>query len=460
MNWIRTALLLVGAAVVAVALVGAGAVLGGNFGAFLILLGMGGVPIAIVGTASYHYVAAKSPIVGPEHHLRESAEAWEEELESARRGLDEAGMSDDLADRLLEGAEEALAPVADVEVRAGRVDVTPRSIEEITGSQIRNADRQLEEFLEELGEEVHPELEEDLRETQTLLGWEGEEDPSLDPAPLPDLLDAYRDQIRDLDEGFRHEVDAVADAISSVESAGIDTSEAWEHHRSAQDLWDEGRPILAIRALQDAESRVHEHMEPEFDERWKELDIALSKVEDLELRGVVSEKVQDNLDRLRDRLQTLELEEDGVSGLEQVERRFAEVVGDVHDDLLRQARSAGSDLQEGGAEALHGEVEEQIRVLEDAPRVEHPYQESFSSWLDMVSSAVPNLSHYIQEAALMRHLPRIEETVEQKLAEQGAVTPADLPVRERADEILRLYARLNEDEVELVDGTLRPAEEA
>lgn len=449
------AVVIVGGTASALGLVAAGAYSGSTL---FILLGVVGVPLFVVGLAVVHYLnlVQRAGDLGHvrERHFQATCKRWNQTLQQANDLARRAGVSEATRQELQEKARSLLEPHAVVHMDDDSVEVTPGD-EDARGGWVHRTDNALEELLRDIGRKAHPELDErlDTLEDELDMGEAVQFEP-LPEGSLEHVCRAYLDQLERAEDAVEILMDNIEEAISNVEAAGIDVSEAWNHHRSARRLWTEGQAELAIKALEDARAIVNTHLRPEFEERQEGLLSTIQQLRDLGLQGVAPPNVLDTLKRLETDVQDLELDGGGIVSLEQSERRFAGLVRDVGKAAVREVKKAREAID--AYPDLRGDdaIDEIVETLETAPEVAHPYQESFPAWFERARQAIPRIKRYTQDAALVRHLPRIEEIIAEHLAEKGEVRPGDLPVREKADDILSIYARLHPDDVVFDQGVL------
>lgn len=453
--------MILGAVVLALAFVGAGAAVGSPF---LILLGMLGIPVILVGVGVVHYLnlAERAGGLGQaqERHFHAACERWAHMVtESIRRGR-QAGVGDQALQRVVEGARHQLAGHAAVEADGDAVRVKPSGTVP-GGGWIHRADLGVNALLQEVGRTVAPVLAQRLEALQE----EFPEHASFKAEPLPDgtlleVSEAYLSQVRRGSAYVTEQLEAMERAISDVEAEGLDVAEAWNHHRSARRLWQDGQVDLALKALESAQAIVHSHVKPEFDSRRAGLEGAAGMVRQLDLASLASPAVMERLQRLHNDIGRLQLAGGGLVALEKEERAFVQLLDDIARDCLQKADAARTAISGQGGfgdpEAA-GDISEALRRI---PAMTHPYQNAFPEWHETMRNVLPRLVASLGDAALDRWMPRLEGRIKDLLAKQGSVAPADLPVRERAQDILRRYARLHPAESEFRDGALRRRPEA
>jgi hypothetical protein len=445
------------AVVVALALVAAGAWMESTF---LILLGMLGVPVLLVGAAVLHYLqlAERAGWLGQAQSrtFQGHCERWGRALDDHLRKATEAGVPEEDRKALVEGVRRAVAAHATLGEKDGKHHIAPGS-DVPGGGWLHRTDLAIKGLQEEAGRRAIPGLQARLEALQARFPA----DAPFQREPLPagslgEVCEAYLRQVRRGGAFVTSRISGVEQAISEVEAEGLDVSEAWNHHRSARRLWTEGQVDLALRALDSAEAIVNNHLQPEFDARHQRLSSDIGSATAIEgLAGFASPALWDRLQRLQGDVGHLQLAGGGLAALEREERAFAQVLEDARRECHQRAKDARDTIAQQRAFGDAEGATDVVDALANIPAVTHPYQKGFSEWYETMRNVLPRLGRSVSNAALDRWMPRLEGRIRDQLVQRGQVRPTDLPVRERAEEILQRYAQLHPEDVEFHDGGLR-----
>ena len=436
------------AIVTALALVGLGAYMGSTF---ITVLGMGGVPILLVLALVLHYVheAQRSGELdrAQRRQFERTLERIAHTLQDAHALSLRAGVPPGEIASVVERARRVLDPHVRVHEEGERLVVVPAGALP-PGSWLHRAETGVRQVLADAGPRVATLLETRL---------DSLDDGAKKPLPSDSLqaaCRAYLDRVGVSRDRIAQQVDTVEQAIADLESQGFDVAEAWGHVRSSKRFWEEGQVDLAVRTLKDAEAIVLSHIGPAFDERRQGLLDSIAAVRRLELLAITAPQTVESVAKLEKDVKRLDARDGGLTALEQAEQRFAGLLQDLTKDAMaRIARAKETVAAYPGVADAEGlaDLEETVR---SAPRPQHPYQETFPAWLDVMRIALERVQRLNQEATLMRYYPRLEQVIKQRLASDRRVVAADLPVRERAEDILAIYARLHASEVTFAGGVL------
>ncbi|MBI4393120.1 MAG: hypothetical protein HY556_04880 [Euryarchaeota archaeon] len=434
---------LVGSVLASVGLVGAGAAIGSTL---LVLGGVVGVPVLLVGAAAIHYLNASQRAGGlgqaQERHFSAKCKDWSHRLDKAMALAKRAGVPSADLEFLVERGKATFAPHAILGVDENGASLSKTSALP-RGPWIHRTDAALDILLEEAGEVAAAALNERLRDLGNRMPPEIPRFGSLPRGDLTTVCQAYLTEFEKSAIHVRGLMQGVEKDIADAEAEGHDVADAWSSFRTAKKLWDEAQPVLALRSLDEARKHVTDKVGPEFETRRLQLASALRQVGSIDLKGVATGTVNLGLERLVRDVDAVTLERGGYASLEKSERRLAEVLQELMEESLNKARRARDTIIESRALGEIEDLDGKIQILETAPKVTHPYQESFPGWVEAARQALPAIQYYTDRAALAKALPSLFKVIEAKLKTNGAVTAADVPVRDREKgaEILGFYAQ-------------------
>lgn len=426
---------------------------------WLIGAGIVGVPVLLIVGAMMHYAQVGRRAQGLEEIQTRSrtsvVDRWSAQFERTFAAMKKAALPEADVGRYTAALRQRLQPHFVLEVSDGKV-VLKEGEGAPSSGWLHKTDVALEALAVEHGARAAAVLDERLQSLAASLAQPAP--PAIAPGAVGRVCDAYLDAVQRIGGPLATRIDQVERAVSTVEEQGIDVEDAWSNLRSARRLWEQGETDLALKALADAESLVHLHMTPEFEQRRGELVSSVAAVLGLDLQGIAPPVLLDDLGRIHRETQALDVKTGGLTAVERNEKRFADALSQVAAETITKAERAKEALAAYPALSDKQSLDDLVRLLKEAPAVGHPYQEAFPAWIDAMRQATLRLQQYLQDSALIRHLPRLEQIIAKKLAENRRVVAADLPVRERADVILGLYARLHPDAVKMKDGAIVPKE--
>lgn len=447
-------LILIGSAIAAVGLVGAGAFFGSTA---LILAGMIGVPVLLIGLGVVQYVNVAQRTGGlreaRERHFQDTCGRWSERLDEAITTAQEAGIPETEIEGFVAELEEAVDPHAEIMWDEGSLRIRATE-EEPSGGWIHRAELAIQEALDAAGSNAETRLEERLEDLDHQLD-EATIDPALPSGSLHRVTSAYLDRTEDALPAIEDRLHDVGALIEDAEGSGVDTSSARDHNRTARDHLEAGRPLKALHALKDARREAYDRLTPRFEDRVSRVREALGGLEELPVHGVVEPTTVDRIDELRRSVDDLDLQDDSVQDLEEIERELADVAGAFDDAIRGTARSTQEDIEEYPPLADESRITDVVKGFENTPKISYPYEEHFDEWISTMEQNLPLLQEAIQQAALVPHIDELEEMIEQKLGETGVVTPEDLPLRQGNEDVLALYARANPDDATWTGNQLR-----
>jgi hypothetical protein len=269
---------------------------------------------------------------------------------------------------------------------------------------------------------------------------------------LTSACTAYLHHVRGAGHAIDAKIAVVEKAISELE-AETGVGSASEHIRSARSLAAGGQKDLALRAVDDAERMVLDHLRPAFDKRKGALLSYLARLNKLDLAATGGAIIAEGLSRMQTEAERLDLRDGGIPAISAIEQRLISVLNDLTREARANADRVRTELADHPALRDRDSIDELVRDLAKLPLIP-AYGADVERWLAVAEDAVPRLAACASDMELLRVLDRMYTFIDEKLGEKGWVSVAELPVRERGEQILDHYSRMH-PEVVLHDGVLK-----